>query len=174
MTAPGQGRDALEPAPSPEARRRILEERAQAIADARETSAVATLPVVAFSLGGERYGVPVEDVFQILDAQALSPLPAAPPWLLGAAATRARVVPVLDLRQLLGLDGGGMSDLAKILVVDRGDEAFGLAAEVVEGQVELPREGLSTAVDGPFAWIAPDRLAVLDIGKLGAPAALGG
>ncbi len=184
MTATGQGRelraapaeppDALEPAPSPEARRRILEERAREIAFARETTAVATLPVVAFSVGGERYGVEVEDVFQILDAQVLSPLPAAPPWLLGAVVARARVVPVLDLRQLLGLEGAGLNDLEKILVVEHGDEAFGLAAEAVEGQVELPRDGLSSAAEGPFSWIAQDRLAVLDLGKLGAPAAHGG
>ena len=164
----------LDPAPSPEERRRILEARALAIASARETAAVATLPVVAFQVGGERYAVPVEEVFQIVDAGSLSPLPATPAWLLGAAVARARVVPVLDLRQLLGLDGGGMNDLAKVLVVEHGGEAFGLAAEVVEGQLELPRDALATAADGPFAWIAPDRLSVLDLGKLGAAAAHGG
>lgn len=165
---------ALEPAPSPEERRRILEGRARAIASARETAAVATMPVVAFEVGGERYAVPVEEVFQVVDAGALSPLPAAPPWLLGAVVARARIVPVLDLRQLLGLDGGGMCDLAKILVVEHGGEAFGLAAEVVEGKVELPRDRLSAAAEGPFAFLAPDRLAVLDLGKLGASAAHGG
>lgn len=167
------GPGGLDSVPSPEERRRILQARALAIASARETVAVATLPVVAFQVGGERYAVPVEEVFQIVDARALSPLPAAPAWLLGAAVAQARVVPVLDLRQLLGLDGGGMTDLAKILVVEHGGEAFGLAAEVVEGQVELPRDGLTAAADGPFQWIAPDRLSVLDLGKLGAPAAPG-
>lgn len=162
------------PAPSPEERRRILEARARAIASARDTAVVAALPVIAFAVGGERYGVAVEDVSQILDAGTLSPLPAAPAWLLGAAVARGRIVPVLDLRQLLGLEGGGLSDLAKILVVERGGDAFGLAAEVVEGQLELPRDGLSALTEGPFAWIAPDRLAVLDLGKLGAPAAHGG
>jgi len=164
----------LDSAPSPEERRRILEARARAIASARETAALATLSVVAFGVGGERYAVAVEEVLEILDARGLSPLPAAPPWLLGAAVARARVVPVLDLRQLLGLDRGGMADLAKIVVVEHGGDAFGLAAEVVVGQLELPREGLSIATEGPFAWIAPDRLAVLDLGRLGAPAAHGG
>ncbi len=83
-------------------------------------------------------------------------------------------MPVLDLRELLGLARGGMADLAKIVVVEHGGDAFGLAAELVLGQLELPRDGLSSAAEGPFAWIAPDRLAVLDLGRLGAPAAHGG
>ena len=171
--APADARTALDAVASPEERRRVLDERARAIAPARETAVVATLPVIAFALGGERYGVPVEAVFQILDAATLSPLPATPAWLLGAAVSRGRVVPVVDLRQLLGLDGGGMSDLAKIVVVEHGPDAFGLAAEVVEGKLELPRGGLSPVTAGPFAWIAPDRLAVLDLAKLAAPAAHG-
>jgi purine-binding chemotaxis protein CheW len=174
LRAPAEPRAGLDVAPSPEERRRVLDERARAIAPARETAVVATLPVVAFSLGGERYGIPVEDVFQILDAGTLSPLPAVPAWLVGATVSRGRIVPVVDLRQLLGLEGRGMSDLAKVVVVEHGADAFGLAAEVVEGQLELPRAGLSPVTAGPFAWIAPDRLAVLDLGKLAAPAALGG
>ena len=126
----------------------VLEARARAIAAARETAARRDrLRSLAFGVGGERYAVAVEEVFEILEARGLSPLPAAPPWLLGALVARTRVVPVLDLRQLLGLEGGGMSDLAKIVVVEHGGEAFGLAAEVVEGQVEVPREGLSPAAE---------------------------
>jgi purine-binding chemotaxis protein CheW len=171
---PGAPDGLLEPAPSPEERRRILEARAEAIATVREVAAVATVPVVAFAVGGGRYAVAVAEVLQILDAGALAPLPAAPPWLLGAAVARSRVVPVLDLRQLLGTDGGGLCDLAKILVVEHDGEVFGLAAEAVEGQVELPRDGLTSPAEGPFAWIAPDRLAVLDLGRLGAQRAHGG
>lgn len=161
------GRDAT-------SRRQVLEARAQAIAGSRDEAEVEAVPVLAFSVGGERYAVDVAAVFQVLEARSLSTLPAAPPWLLGAMVARTRVVPVLDLRQLLGLEGGGMSDLGKVIVVERDGEVFGLAAEALEGRIEVPRAGLGPPGDGPFAWIAPDRLALLDLAKLAAPAARGG
>jgi purine-binding chemotaxis protein CheW len=154
-----------------EARRRVLEDRARSVAGVREEAEVEAVPVLAFRVGGERYAIEVNAVFQVLEARGLSPLPAAPPWLLGAMVARTRVVPVLDLRQLLGLEGGGMSDLGKVIVVERDGEAFGLAAEALEGRLEVPKAGLAPPADGPFAWIAPDRLAPLDLEKLTAPAA---
>jgi purine-binding chemotaxis protein CheW len=81
---------------------------------------------------------------------------------------RTRIVPVLDLRHLLGLEGGGMSDLSKVVVAEHDGEAFGLAVEVLEGRLEVPRAGLTPAEKGPFRWIAPDRLALLDLAQLGA------
>jgi purine-binding chemotaxis protein CheW len=167
----GQAEAALAGSASPEARRRVLEERARIVAESREAAQVESVPVLAFRVGGERYAVEVGAVFQAVEARGLAPLPAAPPWLLGAIVARTRVVPVLDLRQLLGLEGGGMCDLAKVVVVDHAGETFGLAAEELEGRVDVPREGLTHKADGPFRWIAPDRLALLDLGRLGAPAA---
>jgi purine-binding chemotaxis protein CheW len=157
---------------SAEERRRILEERARALAKTREEERAGGVEVLAFRVGGERYAVEVGAVFQAVDARGLMPLPATPPWVLGAIIARTRVVPVLDLRALLGLQGGGMIDLAKIVIVEQDGELFGLAAEELEGRLEVPRDGLSRSRD-PFAWIAPDRLALLDLSRVGAPAARG-
>jgi purine-binding chemotaxis protein CheW len=165
----GQAEAALAGATGPEARRRVLEERARLIAGSREAAEVESVPVLAFQVGGERYAVDVAAVFQVIEARGLSPLPASPPWLLGAVVARTRVVPVLDLRQLLGLEGG-MNDLASIVVVEQEGEAFGLAAQSIEGRLDVPRDGLTPTASGPFVWVAPDRLALLDLAKLGAPA----
>ena len=50
--------------------------------------------------------------------------------------------------------------------MDRGD-LFGVAGEDLEGRLDLERETLASATDGPFAWIAPDRLAVLELSRIG-------
>jgi purine-binding chemotaxis protein CheW len=155
-------------------RERILAERGRAVARPREEARAAGLTVVAFRLGGERYAVEVGAVFQVVEATGLSPLPATPPWVLGAVVARTRVVPVLDLRALLGLEGGGMIDLSKIVVLEHEGELFGVAVEDLEGRVELDPETLAAPADGPFVWIAPDRLALLDLARVGAPASRGG
>lgn len=159
---------------TPEERRRVLEERGRVVARTREEAAAEGVAVFAFRVCGERYAVEVGSVFQVLDARGLSPLPACPPWLLGAIVARTRVVPVLDLRALLGIEGGGMSDLTMVVVVEHEGDVFGLAAEELEGRIEVPRDGLAPDGAGRFAWVAPDRLALLDLSRLGAPSGRGG
>jgi purine-binding chemotaxis protein CheW len=150
-----------------EGRREVLAARARVIAGAREAPRVERVAVVAFAIGGERYAVEVGAVSQVLEVRALHPLIGAPPQVLGAIVARTRVVPVIDLRQVLGLQGGGMSDLGTVVVVDHGGAVFGIAAEAVEGRLEVPREGLAPpAGGGPFTWVAPDRLALLDLGRV--------
>ncbi|ATB47041.1 chemotaxis protein CheW [Corallococcus macrosporus] len=158
---------------SPEKRREVLSARARALAEARHEERQEVLSVLAFQVGGERYAVRIEHVDHVLEARGISALPGAPRHVLGALVSRSRVVPVLDLRQLLGLEGGGMSDLGKVVVVEAGDseESFGLAAESVEGRKELPKTELSQPPPGPFLFLTPDRLTVLDLEQLGGPSA---
>jgi purine-binding chemotaxis protein CheW len=125
--------------------------------------------VLAFQVGGERYAVPIEQVDHVLESRGLCSLPGAPRHVLGALVSRSRVVPVLDLRQLLGLEGGGMSDLGKVVVVDVAGDGFGIAAEVVDGRQELLRSTLSQPPSGPFLFLTSDRLTVLDVTQLNAP-----
>lgn len=151
-----------------EDRLRILAARAHAAAAQREERDADGERVLAFRVGGERYAVPVQAVSLVLDASTLGPLVGAPPWLLGAAVARARIVPVLDLRRLLGLEGGGLSDLTRVLVVERDGDAFGLAAEAIEGERAVATDEVTPAASGPFVWVARDRTALLDLGALGA------
>jgi hypothetical protein len=67
-----------------------------------------------------------------------------------------------------------MSDLSKIVVLEHEGELFAIAVEDLEGRVDLDKETLSSPADGPFLWIAPDRLALLDLSRVGAPASRGG
>jgi purine-binding chemotaxis protein CheW len=156
---------------SPEKRREVLSTRAKALAGSREQVRPEVLIVLSFQVGGERYGVLIEQVDHVLESRGLCMLPGAPRHVMGALVSRSRVVPVLDLRQLLGLEGGGMSDLAKVVVVDVAGDAFGIAAEVVDGRQELLRSTLSQPPPGPFMYLTPDRLTVLDVAQLGAPSA---
>jgi purine-binding chemotaxis protein CheW len=152
-----------------EKRREVLGARARALAESRNEERQEVLSVLVFQVGGERYAVRIEHVDHVLEARGLASLPGAPRHVLGALVSRSRIVPVLDLRQLLGLEGGGMSDLGKVVVVEVGEESFGLAAEGVEGRKELPRSELSQPPPGPFLFLTPDRLTVLDLELLGGP-----
>jgi purine-binding chemotaxis protein CheW len=169
MSAPARTRGRVL---SAEQRREVLEARARALAESRVHEQPEMVTVLAFQVGGERYAVPIERVDHVLESRGLCPLPGAPRYVLGALGSRSRVVPVLDLRQMLGLEGGGMADLSKVIVVEVAEEFFGLAAELVDGRQELLRSTLSAPAVGPFQFLTLDRLAVLDLEQLAHPVAV--
>jgi purine-binding chemotaxis protein CheW len=150
-----------------EARRaeEILARRARAVAASRAPETREGTEVLAFEVAGERYALELATVIEVLDARSLAPLPGAPPWLLGAVVARTGVVPVLDLRQRLGLEGGGLTDVAQVVVVEHEGDGFGIAVERLQGRLLVPRAGLAAGAGG-IRWVAPDRLALLDLARV--------
>jgi len=160
--APGDRRDA------------ILRDRARDLAQARETRSVETISLLPFEVGGERYAVEVTGVHQVLDARHVDPLLGAPRGVIGAIMSRSRPVPVFDVRHLLGLEGGGLVDLVRVILVDDDGDLFGFAVESVAARIEVPTTELRPADAGPFRWMAPGRLGVLDPSRLGVAGGGGG
>jgi purine-binding chemotaxis protein CheW len=162
------GRRAVPAAGSADGRREaILRERARELAQARDAESSGTVSLLPFEVGGERYAVEVTSVHQVLDARAIDPLLGAPRGVLGAVMSRGRPAPVFDLRSLLGLEGGGLSDLVRVVLVDDGGDVYGFAVERVAARVEVAVTDLTPADAGPFRWLGPDQLAVLDPSRLG-------
>lgn len=60
--------------------------------------------VLLTSLDEERFGFPLEDVVEVLPAMASTPLPHAPPAILGVVNLRGSPLPLIDLRVRLGGD----------------------------------------------------------------------
>lgn len=147
-------------------RERVLLQRAEALARAHAQTQQVSLTVMSFSLGGGRYGVPFAHLDQIVECANLCPLHGAPRAVLGALAVRAGIIPVLDLRVVLGLSGGSLSDLRFVLVVSSGPERFGLAVEQTEGAQAFEERQLRPPPGAPFKALSLDGLLVLDVDHL--------
>ncbi len=145
----------------------ILRERARELAQARDEESADVQVILPFEVAGDRYAVEVMRVHQVLDSRRVHPLLGAPRGVIGAVVARTRPVPVLDLRHLLGLEGGGLSDLQRVVVLDDEGDLFGIAVERVGRRIEVPRSEVRPPEAGPFAWVTPDRRAVLDPARLG-------
>lgn len=154
---------------SEQRREGVLRARAESLAKARDEAEQISLTVMAFTLGGGRYGVPFGHLDQIVECTQLCPLQGAPRAVLGALAVRAGIVPVLDLRVVLGLAGGPLSDLRFVLVVSAGEERFGLAVEQTDGAVGFEARHLRPAPGAPFSALSLDGLLVLDVERLTVP-----
>lgn len=104
--------------------------------------------LVVFQLGEEEYAISVERVREVVKAERITRVPGVPPYVRGIINLRGRVVPVIDLRQRLGL-GEVSLDRPRIMVVEDGPALVGMlvdrASEVLRlqpGQLQPPDEVL--------------------------------
>jgi len=65
---------------------------------------VSEVRLLSFRLGSEEYAFPIDRVREIIRYTVLRPLPEAPSFVKGLLTLRQRIVPVFDLRALLGLE----------------------------------------------------------------------
>lgn len=69
----------------------------------RRQSARADGKYLSFSLGDEEYGIPVLGVREIVGVMPITRIPNLSPYVVGVINLRGKVVPVVDLRQKLGM-----------------------------------------------------------------------
>jgi purine-binding chemotaxis protein CheW len=76
--------------------------------------------VLIFRIADDLFGFKLEDVSEIVRMPALAYMPLGPKSLLGLANLRGMVLPVVDIRPLLGLPAAPLDDTARVIVIDGG------------------------------------------------------
>lgn len=106
--------------------------------------------LVVFRIGKEYFGVGVEAVREIVRVPEVTEVPDAPVFLEGVINLRGRVVPVIDLRKRLRLNGSERTDATRVLITEDAESTVGLivdsVAEVLKIQdddIEEPPEMIS-------------------------------
>jgi purine-binding chemotaxis protein CheW len=119
------------PALAPERARAVLEGRARALARVppEAPDASAFLPVVTFTLAGERYAVEARYVREVVRPGEYTAVPGAPDFLVGVVNLRGDILAVFDLRKFFGLAPGAVTDLSRILVLGGDRAEFGVLAD---------------------------------------------
>ena len=161
--------------PGPDARERILRERARALARPLDKPPTAgeVLDLLVFSLAGERYGIETARVMEVVRLRGLTAVPCTPPFVLGVVHHRGRILAVLDLRRLLELAGQGVAEGSRAVVVEARGIAFGILTDAVAGIVRVaageltPLPVTSARQRQPFVrGVTGELVAVLDLEAL--------
>jgi purine-binding chemotaxis protein CheW len=108
---------------------------------------------VVFELAGERYGLPVAAVLEILRVGTLTRVPHSPVPVRGITNLRGRVLAVVDLRVRLGLPAAAVDARSRILVVDSRQRVLGL---LVDAALQV-RKLLPSALTPPPADVMTER-----------------
>ncbi len=88
------------------------------------------MQIVNFTVDNVNYGVPVDQVREVRDMQAVTPVPGAPAYVEGVTNLRGQIITVVDLRKRLGLPekkGSG----EKIMIIDLEKSAIGVVVDAV-------------------------------------------
>ena len=92
---------------------------------------------VTFDLARGKFGFQLGDVGEIIRVPNLARMPLAPQSLVGLANLHGVVLPVVDLRRLLGLPGAPLDEAARVIVIARGARV-GYVVDRIDGLVALP------------------------------------
>jgi purine-binding chemotaxis protein CheW len=97
----------------------------------KDIAAPATIDVLLLRLAGELYGIPSNSVREVVRYRAYTPVPGSPPSLPGIMSQRGTVLPVVELRPLLGLAVVPVTRAARLVIVAHQEIDMALLSETV-------------------------------------------
>jgi chemotaxis-related protein WspB len=130
------------------------------------------MKALVFSIGPDRYGLPLRAVARVLPVLALKLLPGAPDFVAGLMDLHGQPVPVLDISRLAGLTVEQIWLDSRIVLidypVDGGSRPLGLLVEHVIGIQEVPEASMADAgIDGaPFLGQVAASLQLIEVNEL--------
>lgn len=156
--------------PGPDEIKRILRERAAALARREEKSTVADgIETVEFLLAREHYALESAYVREVYPLKDFTPLPGVPAFVLGLLNVRGRIISIIDLKKFFDMPDRGISDLNKVIIVHDRTMEFGILADatvgvrtVSAGDLTRPLQTLSGIREEFLKGVTGDRLIVLD------------
>ncbi|HTW18691.1 MAG TPA: chemotaxis protein CheW [Mycobacteriales bacterium] len=92
---------------------------------------------ILIRLGTNRFAVDLASIAEVGRVPAITRVPGMPGWLSGVANWRGRILPVLDLRPLIGAESSELDGHSRLLVLTSGGVAVGMVVDLVEGTTSL-------------------------------------
>lgn len=96
------------------------------------TGSAQELHLISFKLGDEEFGVEIGKVREILKMTGITPVPKAPPYLLGMMNLRGAIIPVLDLKKRLVNEAAQYTEKTRILVLSITTDLSGIVVDEVK------------------------------------------
>ena len=123
-----------------------LDAEGQRLTDRHQNTGPDDEQVVVFRLGTEEFGVPIDSVQEIVRVPAeLTHVPKAPAAVEGVINLRGQVLPVMDLRRRLGLNGVARNDGQRIVVFMIHNVRTGFIVDSVAEVLKVPLHAIEPA-----------------------------
>jgi chemotaxis signal transduction protein len=110
---------------------------AQPPAEPAATAPVEAVEAILVRLGRGRFAADLASVAEVGRVPDITRIPGVPSWLAGVANWRGRILPILDLRLLLGAEVAGATRSSRLLVLTERSVLVGVLVDTVEGTMTL-------------------------------------
>jgi purine-binding chemotaxis protein CheW len=127
---------------------------------------MADLQMLVFELDGQRYGLPLASVREVVRAVWVAPLPSAPAIVEGVVNLRGRPVPVLDLRGRFGVAERAPHPDEHLVVAEVGGRRVAFRVDRAQGLASVAPELLAAAEAVAPGVRHVDRIASDDAGVI--------
>jgi len=108
-----------------------------------------------FPIGQETFALPLESLRGCLPLRLVTPLPLAPPHVLGVVRFQGEIVTAFSMTMLLGARGWGADPFVLVVVKLAEGQTVALDCEQIPVQVEIPRSEVDRRTLSPDAVAAP-------------------
>lgn len=105
-----------------------------------------TLQVIGFQIGEECFAIPILDIQEIIKPVPYTHIPFVPEYILGVFHLRGNILPLIDLRQKLGLKHKKIDEETCILVIHHQDQKLGIMIEKLTESILLDEEEIDTSI----------------------------
>jgi len=89
------------------------------------------LQIAVFSISNQDFGIDIVSVSEIIRLEKITPIPQAPAYVEGVINIRGQVVPAINLHVLFNTRVGERNDSNRVIVVETGQNKFGLIVDAV-------------------------------------------
>jgi purine-binding chemotaxis protein CheW len=154
---------------------RILAERTKRIAKTpvRVDRTPDSISCIVFERSGRRYAVQLEDIDDVGPLSRVTRVPGVPPYFLGVASRRGRIVAVVDLPLLFTPDVPATTEPEHLVMASNSQVICGVAANFLHNIIEVNRRTMAKAmptfpplVQRHTLGVLEDRTVVLDLVSL--------
>jgi len=98
--------------------------------------------VLIFSLAKEYYAIELASAKQVAYLGSVTRVPTAPAFIRGITNLGGQIIPLVDISFLLGVAPLDMAKYLKYIVIESGQNLFGILVDQIEGAAELEKSAL--------------------------------
>ena len=121
------------------------------------------LQLVSFRMENEEFGVDIRNVQEINRMMEVTRVPGSPPGIEGVVNLRGKVIPVMNLRQRLGLESKEHDQRTRIMVMELSERTVGFVVDAVNEVLRIPK---STTEPPPEMDIQTRTDFIMAVGRL--------
>ncbi len=103
------------------------------------------LHLVTFALDREEFGIPIEQVREVIRVSDITRVPQARPHIRGVTNLRGRVLAVIEIRSRMGLPPAAITPRSRVVVIGIRERMLGILVDGVSQVVKVPTASVTPA-----------------------------